>query len=769
MVAYGPAKSRYNEIWRANPGGQRNFLSCPYYEALMEGTRGGGKTEALLMDFAQFVGLGFGPAWRGILFRETYPNLEDVVAKSLKWFPRAFPGAEWKGGKYCWVFPCGERLYFRHAAKPSDYWKYHGHEYPWVGWEELTNWPSDELYLSMMSVCRSSFPGLPRHYRGTCNPFGVGHHWVKGRFIDPMPRQTPYVDPASGLVRVAVHSELSECPQLTKNDPDYVRHLQALDGPKRQAWLFGDWNIVAGGMFGDLWNERLHVVDPFEIPPSWHVDRSFDWGSYHPYSVGWWAQSDGSDVKLKDGTRMPTRKGDLFRIAELYGWTGKPNEGSQELASDIALKIKAVEAKMDLDVRPGPADTQIFSKQDGHCIADSMAAEGVYWTEADKSGGSRINGWELMRIHLKNVSRPYGPRLFVFPNCRQFIRTVPVLPRDPVKMDDVDTESEDHCLHGGTPVVTAAGVVRIADLVGTTGDVLTVGGVLAPYRNCRLTRTAANVVRMTFEDGSTVTCTPDHKFLTSEGWMEAQQWKSSSCRARNRVLLAKPTTGAACTSSTKADGCIGPCGSTTMAQSPPGSTFTMLTAIPPTMLSRTSPCTKAAHTASCTTPRATATIPSPTARAMPPGGGIHPRPEVIGTADSTKSIAWMPSCGGPPRPVCCVASRSWGKSGLSTARTNARRPPGEHPVLMTRPGCASPVASRSPSTATRRPAPVPGSAAGELLVVSVEDAGMADVYCMEVDETRCFVLGNGVVSHNCGDEARYRIASKHYASVVAQL
>jgi len=397
------------------------------------------------MDFAQFVGRGFGPAWRGILLRQSYPQLEEVVAKSFKWFPRIYgQRAVFNAGHYYWKWNTGERLYFRHAARPQDYYNYHGHEYPWVGWDELTNWKDERLYLDMMSVCRSSHPGVPRHYRATCNPFGVGHHWVKHRLIDPAPRGRVYRDPQTGLLRLAIHSHYQENPHLVENDPDYLKRLEALDGPKREAWLLGSWDIVAGGMFGDLWDDRRHVIEPFAIPPSWYVDRSFDWGSYRPYSVGWWAQSDGSDVTLRDGTRMATRPGDLFRIAELYGWTGKPNEGTQELASEIARKIRAAEAKLPVEVRPGPADSSIWNTEDGHSIADSMAREGVYWVMANKSPGSRAHGWELLRERLKNVGKPDGPRLLVCSHCRQFIRTVPTLPRDPFDMDDVDSDSEDH-------------------------------------------------------------------------------------------------------------------------------------------------------------------------------------------------------------------------------------------------------------------------------------------------------------------------------------
>ena len=432
-------------IWQPQEGSQELFLSCPIFECCYEGTRGPGKTDALLMDYAQFVGRGFGPAWNGILFREEYKELGDVVKKSKKWFRQIFPGARFLESKsdYKWVFPDGEELLFRTAKKPDDYWNYHGHEYPWLAWEELTNWPNDELYLSMMSVCRSSHPGMPRRYRSTCNPYGVGHNWVKARFIDPAPRGMVVKD-KDGRERVCIHGSIWENKILLKNDPDYIKNLQAQRGAKRAAWLEGDWDIVAGGMFDDVWDAKVHIAIPFEIPSTWRIDRSFDWGSSKPYSVGWWAESDGCDITLNDGTKKSTQRGSLYRIAEMYGCTGKPNEGTRELASEVARKIKKFEKQLGRTVYAGPADSSIYDTDNDNCIADDMARLGVGWKRADKRPGSRMNGWELLRERLKNSITKEGPGLFIFNTCRHFIRTVPVLPRDKTKSDDVDTNAEDH-------------------------------------------------------------------------------------------------------------------------------------------------------------------------------------------------------------------------------------------------------------------------------------------------------------------------------------
>lgn len=446
------------------PGSQIAFVTCPLFEVLYEGTRGPGKTFSLFFDFAQHIGKGFGPAWKGILFRRNYPDLEDIIAKGHKFFPLIFPGATYKGGeKGKWTFPDGEELLFRYMDVPQTYWKYHGHEYPWVGWDELTTWPSDECYEIMKSCCRSPFPGIPKKYRATANPYGPGHNWVKSywRISEINPGRVivrRWRDPITGKnldhKRTHIHGNIFENKFLLQNDPQYLNNLKAEKNPARKrAWLHGDWSIVAGGAIDDLWDEDVHLIHPFSIPHTWYVDRSFDWGSSKPFSIGWWAESDGSTVRVlnKKRNKYEMRSyppGTLFRIAEWYGWNGRANQGCLMSPTNIAKRLKEAEENLPYVVHPGPADTQIFTSNDDRTrtIAHEMSLLGIAWREANKAPGTRKQGLELFRSRLE-ASLVYPmeePGIFIFDTCYHFRRTMPVLPRDPKDMDDVDTEAEDH-------------------------------------------------------------------------------------------------------------------------------------------------------------------------------------------------------------------------------------------------------------------------------------------------------------------------------------
>lgn len=460
------------------------------------------------MRFRKRVGQGYGRYWRGIIFDREYKNLDDLVAKSMRWFPEFKDGVRFMSSKadYRWVWPTGEELLFRAVKRDSDYWGYHGQEFPFIGWNELTKYPTDTLFDMMMSCNRSSFlpsehtliidgdiynrtgqvvvvnahhrramqyllPEMPLEVFATCNPHGAGHNWVKRRFIDPSEKGiihrksvnvfNPRTQQREDIIKTQVHlfGSYRENKYLS---PEYVAELEGIKDPnKRKAWLGGSWDIIAGGMFDDVWDSNVHIITPFRIPHGWKLDRSFDWGSSRPFSVGWWAESDGSDVLLADGTVRRTVRGDIFRIGEWYGTSGKTNEGLRMLASDIAKGILERELNMGIfgRVAPGPADNSIFDTENGNSIAADMLhsqringvlRKGVEWSRSDKSPGSRKHGWERIRKMLDNAKpnkdgtpREY-PGMFAFNNCQKFKELFPILPRDEVDPDDVDTNAEDH-------------------------------------------------------------------------------------------------------------------------------------------------------------------------------------------------------------------------------------------------------------------------------------------------------------------------------------
>lgn len=459
-------------VWEALPGSQQLGMSCPADELLLEGTRGPGKTDTQLMKFRRYVGQGYGFFWRGVIFDRAYKSLDDLVAKSKRWFPQFNDGAKFYGAKadYKWVWPTGEELLFRKIKRVEDYWDYHGQEFPFLGWNELTKYPTNDLYELMLSCNRSSFipppdsniPEIPLIVVSTTNPYGPGHNWVKREWIDAAPpgkmikRSVDVFNPRTGQKETFVRTRVRLFGSYKENkylSPAYVASLESItDENKRKAWLYGDWDIVAGGALDDVWGDWC-IVPRFRIPMGWKVDRSLDWGSTHPFSVGWWAEADGETITLPGGKHWRPAKGSLFRIYELYGTEHiGTNKGIRMGPKELAKLIKYYDDRLRKQywvvspILSGPADNQIRDVRDSETktIATEMETEGIFWNPSDKSRGSRKIGLELVRQRLKNSKNQSGPGLYFMSNCRAAIETLPVLPRDEDDMDDVDTESEDH-------------------------------------------------------------------------------------------------------------------------------------------------------------------------------------------------------------------------------------------------------------------------------------------------------------------------------------
>ncbi len=511
-------------VWSPLPGSQALAVACPCNHILYEGTRGPGKTDAQLMAFRKTVGQGYGQFWRGVIFDREYKNLDDLVAKSKKWFYEFGDGAQFlaAGKDYKWVWPSGEELLFRVLEREDDYWNYHGQEFPFIGWNELTKFPTRKLYDAMMSCNRSSFlplehtpkndkgewatpngkilPEIPLVVFSTSNPYGPGHNWVKADFIDVAapgvvirtvtnvfnPRTQQREDVTKTQVRL--FGSYKENRYLS---PLYVAELENVTEPnKRKAWLWGDWDIVAGGALDDLWDPLIHILPRFDIPESWRVDRSMDWGSSQPFSVGWWAEADGTEVLIeeKDGKlrRFCPPKGSLIRLSEWYG-TIKigTNEGLKMSARNVALGITERETVL-VDNQwvcrlpaPGPADNSISDVKESETdtIEKIMADYKVRWTRSDKKPGTRKMGLQLLRDRLEaairhhkgiepavvNGKKKTDAGIYFMDCCKASISTLPVLPRDPKDPDDVDTEAEDHvyddvryrCLAGNNRIATA--------------------------------------------------------------------------------------------------------------------------------------------------------------------------------------------------------------------------------------------------------------------------------------------------------------------------
>lgn len=419
--------------WRPQVGPQLDAILASWCPLLFYGgARGGGKSDYLLGDYAQDV-VTYGRHWQGIVFRKTYKQLEELVRRAKELYLPS--GATYRKGEALFEWPNGARLKLRHLSCLADTDEYQGHQYPWIGYDEVTNLDDIEIVTRLFACNRWGEMALPtKRIRLAGNPGGALHHALKAAFIDPaptgyMPLDIPVtVLSASGQEveinreRMFIPSKVQNNKILLQNDPDYIKNLQSSGSPELvRAWLEGDWNVTLGAFFPEFGSHL--IVQPFRIPKHWTRFRAIDWGFGAPMCCLWIAVSDGelSDVGIPRGALVVYR--------ELYG-TRMYQDEQVERIKELSDGERIIYTVAD----PGMKGT----KQDmrsSETVWEYYETNGISLAPA---GNARVSGWQQVRMRLQNKM------LFFFSTCTNTIRTLPLLQHDAKDPEDCDTDGEDH-------------------------------------------------------------------------------------------------------------------------------------------------------------------------------------------------------------------------------------------------------------------------------------------------------------------------------------
>lgn len=390
------------------------------------GARGGGKSWSVRQK-SKLMCIRY-PGIRVLIVRQTYKELTNNHINILR--PELVPEyARYNNTDKVFTFHNGSTITFMYCRNDGDLSGLQGTEYDVIFIDEATN--LTEYQIKAITACMRGTNNFPKRCYMTCNPGGPGHQYIKRIFVDKRYEPGEYPDEYE-FIQALVDDNIA----LMESQPEYKRQLEALPPKIREAWLHGSWDIYEGQFFEDfIDNEEgyqtrqwTHVIEPFEPPAHWKIYHSYDFGYAKPASLGWWAVDE---------------EGVVYRIMEYYFWNGNPNEGAKLTPDQQFQKIREIERThpwLKGKNITGPADPSIWDESRGDSVADAAAKHQVYFTPGDNN---RIAGWMQMHYRMQFDENGY-PMMYVFRNCKQFIRTIPLQVYSETHVEDLDTSLEDH-------------------------------------------------------------------------------------------------------------------------------------------------------------------------------------------------------------------------------------------------------------------------------------------------------------------------------------
>jgi len=420
--------AKYEIAWKPNPGPQTWALQRKEREVLYGGARGGGKSEAGRAWLIKPPYIA-NPRYQALVIRKNAVDLTEWVSLARTFYKPL--GAKLAGNPPVIKFPSGATIWTGHLKDANSYEKYQGWSLQKILVEELTQIPRESDYEKLISSCRSTIEGLSAQVFATTNPGGPGHVWVRSRFVETSRLKTYTVNPDDPpnqhITRIFIPAKMEDTPQLIERDPAYVASINNIADEKlRRAWRDGDWDVFSG-MFFDMWDKNIHIVKPFVIPKGWSKYRGLDFGYTAPAAVVWVAVDfSGNHYVYRE--YYETQNVPRVMARKVLGMTPRDETIIQTLA-DPSIWAKN-------QYGTGEALEQYTTKS----IQELFQEEGLYCTKANND---RLSGWQYFRDLLSHDANR-KPRLYVFENCLNTIRTLPGLVHDENNVEDLNTDSDDH-------------------------------------------------------------------------------------------------------------------------------------------------------------------------------------------------------------------------------------------------------------------------------------------------------------------------------------
>ena len=384
---------------------QKRFMDATETEVLFGGAAGGGKSYGQIAD-ALLVALKY-PGSKQLILRRTFAELEkSLIRASLGIFPKSI--YSFNSSSHTGKFKNGSCIDFGYLAAENDVYQYQSAEYDVVRFDELTHF-TEAQYIYLISRVRGANL-FPKQIKSSTNPGGVGHSWVKSRFVDPAPADEEFVGD-DGIKRIFIPSLLDDNKFLMQGDPDYRKRLCALPEREKKALLYGDWNIFEGQYFSEFSTVK-HVIPPFEIPTEWRKYRTVDYGLDRLVCL-WIAVA-------------PTG------CAYVYREFCESNLPISVAARGICDRTPKGE---DIYATLAPPDLFSRTQETGKTKSGIFSEYGVSFT---KTSNDRECGWLAVKELLRD--REDGPGLKIFSTCTELIKCLPALTVDKIRPTDCSNE-----------------------------------------------------------------------------------------------------------------------------------------------------------------------------------------------------------------------------------------------------------------------------------------------------------------------------------------
>ncbi len=384
---------------------QKRFIDAGESEVLFGGAAGGGKSYGQMVDAFLFA-LRY-PRSKQLVLRRTFAELEkSLIRTSLALFPREI--YSFNAGTHTGRLKNGSIIDFGYCATENDVYQYQSAEYDIIRFDELTHFTEGQ-YIYLLSRVRGA-NNFPKQIKSSTNPGGIGHSWVKSRFIDASAPEKSFIGD-DGLSRIFIPSLLSDNTFLLHGDPHYKDRLYALPDRERRALLYGDWNIFEGQYFTEFSDKN--IIAPFDIPEGWRKYRTIDYG-LDRLACLWIAVSP---------------EGDFY----LYREYCESNLTISEAAGAILDRSPKGE---DIYATLAPPDLFSRTQTSGKTKASLFSEYGINFT---KTSNDREAGWLAIKELLRD-REPSGPRLKIFSQCTEIIKCLPALVIDKVRPTDCANE-----------------------------------------------------------------------------------------------------------------------------------------------------------------------------------------------------------------------------------------------------------------------------------------------------------------------------------------